>query len=56
MNWDDELVNRNSAFELFEALGTSDKELRAYPGKHGEISSAATESGLQYLLNHLQTA
>jgi dienelactone hydrolase len=56
INWDDELVDRDSAFELFDALGTPDKEFRAYPGRHGEISSAATESGLQYLLDHLQTA
>lgn len=53
VNWDDELVDRTSAFELFEALGTADKELRAYPGLHGEVPQAATESGLHYLLDHL---
>jgi pimeloyl-ACP methyl ester carboxylesterase len=53
MNWDDELVDRASAFELFEALGTVDKELRAYPGPHGAVPAPATESGMQYLLDHL---
>jgi len=55
MNWDDELINRNSAFELFSLLGTSEKELRAYPGKHGEVSPAATEAGMQFLLDRLQS-
>ena len=55
VNWDDELINRNSAFELFGLLGTPDKELRAYPGKHGEVSSAATELGMQFLLDRLQS-
>lgn len=55
VNWDDELVDRTSALELFETLGTADKELRAYPGPHGAIPSPATESGMQYLLDHLTT-
>ena len=53
VNWDDELVDRTSAFELFETLGPTDKEMRVYPGRHGEVPQAATESGLQYLLDHL---
>ncbi len=56
MNWDDELCDRDSSFELFGLLGTAEKELRAYPGKHGEISSEATEAGLQFLLDRLQAA
>lgn len=55
MNWGDELINRNSAFELFSLLSTSEKELRAYPGKHGEVSPAATEASMQFLLDRLQS-
>ena len=54
--WDDELCDRASSLKLFDLIGTTDKELRAYPGKHGEISSAATESGMQYLLDRLQSS
>jgi dienelactone hydrolase len=33
--WDDEIVPRDSAFELFGLLGSERKELRVYPGGHG---------------------
>lgn len=37
VQWDDEIFDRDRAFELFEALGSSDKRLHAHPGRHGEV-------------------
>lgn len=33
--WDDELFGRESQLKLFDRLGTSDKRLHVYPGRHG---------------------
>jgi dienelactone hydrolase len=35
--WDDELFPRDTAFALFDALGTDDKRLHAHPGRHGAV-------------------
>lgn len=35
--WDDELVPRAEALDLFDRLGTLDKRLTAHPGKHTEV-------------------
>ena len=36
VQWDDEVFPRKGQFALFESLGSDDKRLIAYPGRHGE--------------------
>ena len=37
VQWDDEIVPRDTALDLFDRLGTRQKSLRAWPGKHVEV-------------------
>lgn len=37
MQWDDELIPRERALELFDALGSRDKGLHAHPGRHAAV-------------------
>lgn len=53
VQWDDEIVDRESAFRLFDLLGAADKELRAYPGRHADTPQHATEAGMHFLVEHL---
>jgi len=49
VQWDDELIARDSALALFDRLGSPDKTLHASPGKHVAVPQAevaATESFL----------
>lgn len=49
VQWDDEIFDRDSAFALFDRLGTPDKRLHANPGLHAAVPAAefaATESFL----------
>ena len=41
VQWDDELFPRDGQFELFDTLGTQDKQLIAFPGPHGTATPAA---------------
>jgi len=47
VGWDDEIVDRNSAFELFGLLGSQRKEMRVYPGGHGYTPPAWFEGGMR---------
>jgi|HubBroStandDraft_1064217.scaffolds.fasta_scaffold137517_1 dienelactone hydrolase len=51
--WDDELFERASVFALFEALGSVDKRLHAFPGRHGAVSSEAFADSAAFLVRHL---
>jgi dienelactone hydrolase len=51
--WDDELFERASVFALFEALGSVDKRLYAFPGRHGELSTEAFADSASFLVRHL---
>lgn len=37
VQWDDQLFDRNGAFELFDLIGSPDKRLQAAPGLHAEF-------------------
>jgi pimeloyl-ACP methyl ester carboxylesterase len=39
LQWDDEIIARDSALRLYDAIGSEDKTLHANPGKHGEVPS-----------------
>jgi hypothetical protein len=41
IQWDDEIFLRKGQLALFDALGSRDKQLIAYTGKHGETAPGA---------------
>ena len=49
MQWDDERFDRDGQLELFESLGSSDKRLHAYPGKHADDGPEALETSAAFL-------
>ena len=53
VQWDDELVPRESALELFDALGSTEKSLHANPGSHGGVPRFEVESAARFFLRHL---
>ena len=53
VQWNDELVPRESAFELFDALGAEPKELRAHPGLHSAVPPREFRDSVIFLASHL---
>lgn len=53
VQWSDELFSRESAFHLFEALGSSDKSLHANPGPHGAVPRREYAATIDFLVAHL---
>lgn len=53
VQWDDELVPRDRAFELFSALDTPDKRLHANPGSHVEVPVEEFRASEQFLAGTL---
>lgn len=53
MQWDDELFDRDGQFELFDAIGSEDKRLHAYPGLHGENGEETVEMHAEFLERQL---
>ena len=47
--WDDELFTREGQLALFDALGTPDKRLHAYPGGHVRIAGEQMEDLVRFL-------
>lgn len=54
VNWDDELVPRAGAFELFDLIGSTDKRLLAYPGDHGQLPEEAVAASEAFLARYLE--
>jgi len=53
LQWHDELFPRHQVFELFDALGSSDKRLHAHPGRHGAVPLEEFEASERFLALHL---
>ena len=53
VQWDDELFNRDGAFELYGMIGSIDKRLQSTPGPHGGASTDAVDTLQQFLLSRL---
>ena len=53
IQWDDELFAREYSVALFDALGSRDKRMHAYPGRHGALSSEAFRSSESFLAGRL---
>lgn len=56
MQWDDPKFERNSTFELFDALGARDKRLVAYPGGHVELEGERLRDAVDFLDKRLRAA
>ncbi len=53
VQWSDELFPKETAFELFEALGSPDKTLHANPGPHGGVPDREFAWSARYLASRL---
>lgn len=54
VQWDDELFPREGQFALFEALGSSEKQLMAHSGTHREIDPMAPVHWYGFVVRHLR--
>lgn len=54
--WDDQTFDREGTFALFDAIGTSDKRLVAYPGPHRELEAERLNDAIAFLGSRLLTA
>ncbi len=55
MQWDDEMIARDGALELYAAIGSGDKTLHANPGKHGDVPRHEHSSAVDFFDRHLMT-
>jgi pimeloyl-ACP methyl ester carboxylesterase len=53
LQWDDELVPRESGLALFDAFGSREKSLHANPGRHAEVPAFEVESSVRFFSRHL---
>ncbi len=53
--WDDELIPRDRALKLFDAIGSRDKRLHSHPGRHIEVPREETDASEEFLAAHLST-
>lgn len=56
MQWDDEIVPRDTCLALFDAIGTRAKTLHANPGKHTEVPLTETNGSIDFLEDILTKA
>ena len=55
LQWDDELVPRDSGLALFDAFASREKTLHAHPGRHAELPVSERGSSQRFLAGHLLT-
>ncbi|HXY45430.1 MAG TPA: dienelactone hydrolase family protein [Acidimicrobiales bacterium] len=55
MQWDDELFARETAFALFDALGSKDKRLHASAGRHASVPDEEFLASEEFLARYLGT-
>jgi alpha-beta hydrolase superfamily lysophospholipase len=54
--WDDKTFDREGTFALFDAIGSPDKRLVAYPGPHRELEGERLADAMAFLAARLSTA
>lgn len=55
VQWDGELFPRVGQLEMFDCLGSKDKQLVAFPGDHGSTPDAAVDGWVNFLVRHLSS-
>jgi dienelactone hydrolase len=53
LQWDDELIPRESGLALFDAFASREKSLHANPGRHADVPMFEVESSLRFFGRHL---
>ena len=53
LQWDDEIVPRDSGLALFDAIGSAEKTLHANPGPHAAVPPFEIDSTERFFLRHL---
>ncbi len=53
VQWDDERFDRDGAFELFGALGATDKRMHVHPGLHAELPPEGRDASREFLATYL---
>jgi dienelactone hydrolase len=53
LQWDDEMLPRESALALFDAFASAEKSLHANPGGHGDVPRFEVESSARFFARHL---
>jgi cephalosporin-C deacetylase-like acetyl esterase len=53
LQWDDEIVPRESALALFDAIGSPEKTLHANPGGHMDVPTFEIDSSEHFFARHL---
>jgi dienelactone hydrolase len=53
LQWDDEIVPRESGLVLFDAIGSSEKTLHANPGGHMDVPIFEADSSERFFVRHL---
>lgn len=56
VQWDDEVFPRDGQLALFDALGSRDKQLIAFPGPHAGMNPAALATWRAFIVRHLRPA
>lgn len=54
IQWHDELFPRDGQLDLFDALGSPDKQLVGFTGRHGETRPAAVAQWREFVREHLR--
>lgn len=54
--WNDEAFERGPTLDLFDAIGSTDKRLLAYPGPHRELEGERLEDATAFLVKKLLAA
>ena len=53
LQWDDELVPRDTGLALFDAFASAEKTLHANPGSHFRVPSFEIDSSIRFFARHL---
>ncbi len=53
LQWDDEIVPRESGLALFDAIGSADKTMHANPGGHMDVPMFEVDSSQRFFGRHL---
>lgn len=53
LQWDDEIVPRESGLALFDAIGSAERTLHANPGGHMDVPRFEIDSSERFFARHL---